>query len=35
VKAPRHGIMPPWGARLGDTTVKELTVFVNSLGGGE
>ena len=35
VKAPRHGIMPAWGARLGDTTVKELTVFVHSLGGGE
>ena len=35
VRAPRHGVMPAWGARLGDTTVKELTVFVHSLGGGE
>jgi cytochrome c oxidase cbb3-type subunit 3 len=35
VRSPRHGVMPAWGARLGDTTVKELTVFVHSLGGGE
>jgi cytochrome c oxidase cbb3-type subunit 3 len=35
VRAPRHGVMPAWGARLGDTTVKELAVFVHSLGGGE
>jgi cytochrome c oxidase cbb3-type subunit III len=35
VRAPKHGVMPAWGARLGDTTVKELTVFVHSLGGGE
>ncbi|CAM5486492.1 Cbb3-type cytochrome c oxidase subunit OS=Afipia felis OX=1035 GN=fixP_2 PE=3 SV=1 [Afipia felis] len=35
IKAPRHGVMPAWGARLGDTTVKELTVYVHSLGGGE
>lgn len=35
VKAPKHGMMPAWGARLGDTAVKELTVFVYSLGGGQ
>jgi cytochrome c oxidase cbb3-type subunit 3 len=35
VRAPRHGVMPAWSARLGDTTVKELTVYVHSLGGGE
>jgi cytochrome c oxidase cbb3-type subunit 3 len=35
VRAPRHGVMPAWGVRLGDTTVKELTVYVHSLGGGE
>jgi cytochrome c oxidase cbb3-type subunit 3 len=35
VKSPKHGVMPAWGARLGDTTVKELTVYVYSLGGGE
>lgn len=35
VKSPKHGVMPAWGARLGDTTVKELTVYIHSLGGGE
>ncbi len=35
VRSPRHGVMPAWGVRLGDTTVKELTVYVHSLGGGE
>jgi cytochrome c oxidase cbb3-type subunit III len=35
VAAPKHGVMPAWTARLGDTTVKELAVFVHSLGGGE
>lgn len=32
---PRHGVMPAWQARLGETTVKELAVYVHSLGGGE
>lgn len=35
VRAPKHGAMPGWGARLGDVKVKELAVFVHSLGGGE
>ncbi len=35
IRAPRQGAMPAWGARLGDVSVKELTVFVHSLGGGE
>lgn len=35
VKAPKHGVMPAWGGRLGDTKVKELAVYVHSLGGGE
>jgi cytochrome c oxidase cbb3-type subunit III len=35
IRAPRQGVMPAWGARLGDVTVKELAVFVHSLGGGE
>ncbi len=35
VTQPRHGVMPAWSARLGDTKVKELAVFVHSLGGGE
>lgn len=32
---PRHGVMPAWGERLGDTAVKELAVYVHSLGGGQ
>jgi cytochrome c oxidase cbb3-type subunit III len=32
---PRHGMMPAWGARLGDVSVKELAAYVHSLGGGE
>ena len=35
IRAPRHGVMPAWAGRLGDTTVKELAVYVHSLGGGE
>lgn len=35
VASPQHGMMPAWGARLGDTTVKQLAVFVHSLGGGQ
>jgi cytochrome c oxidase cbb3-type subunit 3 len=29
------GVMPAWGARLDETTIKALTVYVHSLGGGE
>ncbi|KPF44126.1 cytochrome-c oxidase, cbb3-type subunit III [Rhizobium sp. AAP43] len=35
IRQPKHGAMPAWSARLGDTTVKQLTVYVHSLGGGE
>lgn len=35
VRAPRHGVMPAWQGRLGETTVKELATYVHSLGGGE
>ncbi|MER9139011.1 cytochrome-c oxidase, cbb3-type subunit III [Mesorhizobium sp. M0047] len=35
VTAPKQGVMPAWGARLGETRVKELAVYVHSLGGGE
>jgi len=35
VRAPKHGVMPAWLGRLGDTKVKELAVYVHSLGGGE
>ena len=32
---PKHGVMPSWLDRLGEPTVKELAVFVHSLGGGQ
>lgn len=35
ISRPRHGVMPAWGGRLDDTTLKMLTVYVHSLGGGE
>ncbi|MBT9371606.1 cytochrome-c oxidase, cbb3-type subunit III [Rhizobium sp. CSW-27] len=35
IRQPKHGVMPGWQARLGDTTVKELAVYIHSLGGGE
>jgi cytochrome c oxidase cbb3-type subunit 3 len=35
VTKPKHGMMPAWSARLGDTTIKQLAVYVHALGGGE
>lgn len=35
ITKPKHGVMPAWTGRLGEATVKELAVFVHSLGGGE
>ncbi|MCO5065325.1 MAG: cytochrome-c oxidase, cbb3-type subunit III [Rhizobiaceae bacterium] len=35
VRSPRHGVMPAWQGRLGETTVKELATYVYSLGGGQ
>jgi len=29
------GVMPTWGRRISDDTIKELTIYVHSLGGGE
>ncbi len=31
----RGGMMPAWGERLPDATVKQLALYVHSLGGGE
>jgi cytochrome c oxidase cbb3-type subunit 3 len=31
----RGGVMPNWGNRLPEPTIKALTVFVHTLGGGE
>jgi cytochrome c oxidase cbb3-type subunit 3 len=35
IRAPKHGVMPAWTGRLGDIKVKELAIYVHSLGGGE
>ena len=35
ISKPRHGVMPGWVNRLDDNTIKKLTVYVHSLGGGE
>jgi cytochrome c oxidase cbb3-type subunit III len=35
VHSPRHGNMPAWGGRLDETTIKQLTIYVHGLGGGE
>ncbi|MDH3702594.1 MAG: cytochrome-c oxidase, cbb3-type subunit III [Alphaproteobacteria bacterium] len=35
IAAPRHGVMPAWGGRLDAATIKMLTLYVHSLGGGE
>lgn len=31
----RQGVMPAWGARLDPVTIRMLSVYVHSLGGGE
>jgi cytochrome c oxidase cbb3-type subunit III len=31
----RRGVMPAWGGRLDDATLKQLAVYVHSLGGGQ
>jgi cytochrome c oxidase cbb3-type subunit III len=35
VTNPRHGVMPTWETRLPDETIKQLAIYVHSLGGGE
>ena len=35
VTNPRHGSMPAWSERLDETSIKLLTVYVHSLGGGK
>lgn len=32
---PQQGVMPAWNIKLGESTVKQLAVYVHSLGGGE
>ena len=35
VNRPRHGVMPAFGERLDNVTVKLLALYVHSLGGGQ
>lgn len=35
VTHPRHGVMPAWEGRLDPDTIKQLAIYVHSLGGGE
>jgi cytochrome c oxidase cbb3-type subunit 3 len=32
---PRQGVMPAWSGRLSEPTIKMLSIYVHSLGGGE
>jgi cytochrome c oxidase cbb3-type subunit 3 len=35
IRKPQHGEMPPWVGRLDPDSIKMLTVYVHSLGGGQ
>jgi cytochrome c oxidase cbb3-type subunit 3 len=35
IKMPKHGMMPQWVERLDEDTIRQLSVYVHSLGGGE
>ena len=35
IVTPSHGVMPAWGQRLSPATIKELAIYVHSLGGGQ
>ena len=35
IKNPKHGMMPHWDERLDEDTMRQLTIYVHSLGGGE
>jgi cytochrome c oxidase cbb3-type subunit 3 len=35
ISNPQLGVMPPWVGRLDEETVKSLTVYVHTLGGGQ
>jgi cytochrome c oxidase cbb3-type subunit 3 len=35
IKWPKHGVMPAWTERLEPETIKMLSVYVHSLGGGQ
>ena len=35
ISAPQQGVMPAWIDRLDEETIKSLTVYVHTLGGGQ
>lgn len=35
IRKPKHGVMPTWNGRLDEDTIRQLTIYVHSLGGGE
>lgn len=35
INNPRHGVMPNWDTRLSEENIKQLSIYVHSLGGGE
>lgn len=35
ITKPKHGVMPPWLDKLGEAKIKQLTIYIHSLGGGE
>ena len=35
INRPRHGVMPAWGQRLDAGTIKQLAIYIHSLGGGQ
>lgn len=35
IRQPKHGVMPAWDGRLSDDTIKQLSIYVHALGGGE
>ncbi|MCF6302321.1 MAG: cytochrome-c oxidase, cbb3-type subunit III, partial [Devosiaceae bacterium] len=35
IDTPQHGVMPAWSEKLDNVTVKQLAVYVHSLGGGQ
>jgi cytochrome c oxidase cbb3-type subunit 3 len=35
INKPRQGVMPAWSGRLEEVVIKQLAVYVHSLGGGE
>ena len=35
ISRPRHGVMPTWAERLEDVSIKQVAIYVHSLGGGE